>query len=265
MNKLLITFGCSWTEGVGAGYGKEYCTKNEKEFKLKCWDHSLNTQYSYRTLLCKKYNLENVNFSKGGSSNQAQFRLSEEFFTSKEFEDMHKKYVDGIYVLWAITSTSRGEFYSNKEKKFKSIFYAANSNKNNLEYELSSLIGSNFYDQKVEIDILNNRMKHWNRYFNALSIKNIWIDTFNHHRYLDPVENLCFKNDIPRDLLSKITNTKFYHYHASNWKDDCVLLKPAIEHGLLNPYSMHPTAKGHAIIADILSPEIENLLGLDKK
>jgi hypothetical protein len=261
MSKLLITFGCSWTKGIGAGYGEEYQSKDKNDFKTKCWESSLNEKYAYRSLLCKKYNLQNINFSIGGSSNQTQFRLAEEFFVSEKFNIFQQESKGNIYVLWAITSTARGEIYVNALKKFKSIFYNTTS-KNDLEHKLAELIAVNFYNHEAELVTLNNRMKHWNQYFTALSIKNIWIDTFNHHKYLNPVDNLCFKNDIPRDLLSKIMNIKLYNeiYHISNWNDDCILIKPAIAQGLLNPYSMHPTSKAHKIIAEILSPEIEKLI-----
>lgn len=266
MNKALITFGCSWTWGVGAGYNVEYYPNNTKDYRLEAWNSALNVPYSYRSLLCKKYNLENINFSIGRSSNQTQFRLAEEFFESEEFSDILKKYKEGIYVLWAITSTARGEFFINKFNRFRSIFYNSSEVKNTTDIiiKISHLMGTEFYKLEPEVKLLNNHMKHWNTYFKSLGIKNIWIDTFNHHNYLDPVDNLCFKEDTPRDLLSKITNTvtqdkKFYH--TSSWKNDCIPIKRGLDLELLNPYSMHPTLKGHEMIADILSPEIEKLIG----
>lgn len=262
MSKILITFGCSWTRGVGAGYSKVYQSTDKNDYKSKCWDWPLNEPCSYRSLLCKKYNLENINFSQGGASNQNQFRLSEEFFTSEKFDILKNE--NDIYVLWAITSTARGEFYINDLNKFKNIMYNPRKTKNDLECKLSTLIVNNFYNHNAELGVLNIRMKHWNKYFQALGIKNIWIDTFNHHNYPDPVDNLCFKDDIPRDLLSKITKNKLYTnkvYHLSDWLDDCIVTENAIENKLLNPYSKHPTSKGHEIIADILSPEIEKLIG----
>jgi len=260
MSKILITFGCSWTKGVGAGYGKEYKSKNKVDFRTKCWDCSLNDPYAYRSLLCKKYNLENIDFSLGGASNQNQFRLSEQFFVSKEFDNIQKENQGNIYVMWAITSTARGEFYANHLNKFKTIIYNARKDKNDLEYNLSKLIAYNFYNHNAEVKVLNNRMKHWNKYFEAFGIKNIWVDTFNHHEYSEPVNNLCFKDDIPRDLLSKITKNKFKIQHVSDWLDSCIITENAIENELLNPYSKHPTSKGHEVIAEILSPEIEKLI-----
>lgn len=266
MNKALITFGCSWTLGVGAGYNGGYFPNNLKEYELKAWDSALNDPYTYRSLLCKKYNLENINFSKGGSSNQTQFRLAEEFFESEEFSNIQKKYKDGIYVLWAITSTARGEFFINKFNRFKTIFYNSSEvkKKTDVILKLSFLMATEFYTLEQEVKILNSRMKHWNTYFKGLGIKNIWIETFNHHDYLDPVNNLVFKEDIPRDLLSKITNTVTHDkkfYHTSNWINDGIPIKKGMDLGMLNPYTMHPTLKGHEMIADILSPEIEKLIG----
>lgn len=274
MSKILITFGCSWTFGVGAGYNQEYDASDAEDFKSKAWDLNLNVPFSYRSLLCKKYNLENINFSFGGSSNQSQIRLAEEFFESEEFKNIQKKYKNNIYVLWAITSTARGEYFIKKYNRLKSIFYGRfeeneiNFQRNKIKtndavIELSSLVGREFYDLDTEVKLLNTHMKHWNTYFKNMEIKNMWLDTFNHHNYSDPVDNLCFKEDSPRDLLSKITNTYTYNkkfYHISNWKVDGIPIEMGINLGVLNPYSKHPTSKGHAMIADILSPEIENLI-----
>lgn len=264
MDGLLITFGCSWTFGVGAGYNQEYDASDTGDFKSKAWDLNLNVPFSYRSLLCKKYNLENINFSLGGASNQSQFRLAEEFFESEKFSNIQKKYKDSIYVLWAITSTARGDFFVPKIGRFKQMFYNSFLKKNSdASDQLSYLMASEFYELKTEVKILNNRMKHWNTYFKGLGVKNIWLDTFNHHNYLDPVENLCFKQDTPRDLLSKITNAYNFDknvYHQSAWKVDGIPVAEGIKLGLLNPYSKHPTSKGHTRIADILSPEIEKLI-----
>jgi len=272
MNKLLITFGCSWTYGVAAGYNTAYFVDNQNDYKSKAeeikatfWDSDLNVPYSYRSLLCKKYNLKNINFSESGSSNQTQFRLAEKFFESKEFFDIQKKYKDGIYVSWAITSTARAEFFINKLNKFETIFYnSSRTRKYPPIVKLSLLLATEFYNLEQEVEILNIRMKHWNTYFEGLGIKNIWIDTFNHHDYLYPPYNLVFKEDIPRDLLSKITNMVTYDksfYHTSEWTTDGIPIKKGIDLEILNPYTMHPTPKGHEMIADILSPEIEKLIG----
>lgn len=264
MNKLLITFGCSWTKGIGAGYGEEYCCKNKPEFKEKCFNDLLNEHHSFRFLLCKKYNLKNINFSVGASSNQTQFRLAENFFISDEFHDLNLKYKNNIYVMWGITSTLRGEFYSNELGRFRNIFYTGNNKYGDSADKLSLLIGSNFYNLDAEVSLLNNRIHHWNEYFHYLNIKNIWFDTFNHHRYPISINNLLFKNNIPRDLLSKLVNNKIYYnelYHTSSWKVDGIPIQQGIDLGLLNPYSMHPTSKGHKILSEILSPEIEKLIG----
>jgi hypothetical protein len=266
MNKVLITFGCSWTKGVGAGYGVEYESNSKDDYRKKCFDTSLNEHHSFKSLLCKKYNLKNINFSVGASSNQTQFRLAEEFFTSDEFDLLQMKYTDGIYVMWGITSTLRGEFYINRLKQLKNIFYSGNAgfkNFDTVEKKLSSLIGINFYNHDVEVRILNKKINHWNKYFNFLGIKNIWFDTFNHHKYQNLIYNLAFKYDVPRDLLSKIVNDKIYYnkiYHTSSWEIDGIPIQQGIDLGLLNPYSMHPTSKGHKMIADILSPEIEKMI-----
>jgi hypothetical protein len=45
--------------------------------------------------------------------------------------------------------------------------------------------------------------------------------------------------------------------HLSVWQADDSRSKFLLEHGLLNPLTLHPTVKGHQQIADMLIPLIE--------
>ena len=68
---LLITFGCSWTFGIGLNY---IAGMSKDEYKQNKVNSNLIQEHSFRAKLSKKYNLTNINFSQGGSSNQLQFR-----------------------------------------------------------------------------------------------------------------------------------------------------------------------------------------------
>jgi hypothetical protein len=93
---LLITFGCSWTYGVGVNYSPGM---NLSTFKKTAWDKSLCDKLSFRGILSSNLGLDNINFSHGGASNQRQFRLAKKFFVSAEFAQLKKKYKN-IIVLW---------------------------------------------------------------------------------------------------------------------------------------------------------------------
>jgi hypothetical protein len=176
MSKLLVTMGCSWTYGVCSGYTPGMSRLDLE--KISCND-SLCNQMSFRGLLSKKYNLINKNFSTGGSSNQRQFRLAKEFFSSEEFLELQRKF-DDIIVLWGITSTARNEMWSLESNDLVNFFYS--DTKLNLA---KSLVQFN-YNHEQEVAQLATEMRHWNIFFKNLNIKNLWFDTFNHHNYSIP-------------------------------------------------------------------------------
>jgi len=175
MRRLLITFGCSWTFGVCSGYT---AGMSKKDLLLLSLDSSLNDRLSFRGLLSKKYNLTNKNFASGGSSNQRQFRLAKEFFSSDEFVKLHNEF-DEVIVLWGITSTARNEMWSLELGNLHNFFYNDSS-------LLSKALVKYQYNHEHEITQLAMEMQHWNMIFKNLNVKNLWFDTFNHHSYHIP-------------------------------------------------------------------------------
>jgi hypothetical protein len=175
MNKLLITFGCSWTFGVSVGY-----TSGMSDAELrKIWtNRDLADKYSFRGILTKKYDFTNINFSLPGSSNQKQFRIAKAFFNSNQFKNIQSKF-DQIVVLWGITSTARNEMFIVKEQILKNFFYNSSTL---LDPFIKSMVKFS-YDHAHEVFSLATDMAHWNMFFNNLGIKNLWFDTFNHHDY----------------------------------------------------------------------------------
>jgi hypothetical protein len=85
----LITFGCSWTHGVGVGYESQM---SESDLREIAWDDEICNTFSFRNLLSEKYGFTNINFSAGGSSNQKQFRLCKEFFISDQGRQLRDTY-----------------------------------------------------------------------------------------------------------------------------------------------------------------------------
>lgn len=119
MKKLLITFGCSWTFGVGCGYQEGM---SEEKYKEIAWEKSHADTYSFRTIISNNLGFDNINFAVGGSPNQKQLRLAKEFFFSNRFKKLQQEY-DKIVVLWGITSTARNEVYSSNKKDYQHFLY----------------------------------------------------------------------------------------------------------------------------------------------
>ncbi len=80
---LLISFGCSWTYGVGANY---ISGMTKKDLEDVAWDVSQIEPLSFRKIISNKLDRVHINFSSRGSSNQRQFRLAREFFLTKDQE-----------------------------------------------------------------------------------------------------------------------------------------------------------------------------------
>ena len=179
----MITFGCSWTYGMGLNYTQGM---NRDDYQLRQWDSDFCDQMSFRALLAKKYQLTNKNFSSNASSNQRQFRLAKHFFCSYRFEELADKF-DQIVVLWGLTSTARNEMYFNSTQGLENFLYSNNRPE-------SKVMIKYFYDHDNEINELTYDIALWNEYFAQKNIKNLWFDTFNHHDY-PTFRRSCFRRD----------------------------------------------------------------------
>jgi len=233
MKTLLVTFGCSWTYGVGAGY-KPGMTENE--YRQTAWDSTICDKLSWRGLLSDRYKLFNRNFALGGSSNRAQERLARQYITSYTFQEDQKTF-DKIIILWGITSTTRNEMFSLQKNKLDSFFLTDGT-------DLSKSLLKLSYNHDFEVWDLAQKMRFWNLLFTGLNIKNLWFDTFNHHDYnitqpgLDNVEDVydqvkgpswpswqsfCEGSDkIDNEILKEIMDTNlwpFWNYRRQSMDD----------------------------------------------
>lgn len=255
--KLLITFGCSWTYGVGAVWNTNISKVTYKNF---AWNPELCYKYSFRNLLCQEFQLENKNFSEGGSSNQRQFRYAKEYFGSDDFKRDLDTY-DQLIVFHGITDTGRNEFYSIDFNRLINLQYAMKTDKKDMftdfKDECTKFMVKNSYDHNNELRQLVTEFKFWNNFYIAHNIKNIWVDTFNHHEYNFIVNNML-GNELPqRDLMSQLAvkngiNSIDKTYHNSVWKIDSDRVNFLVKKEILNPISMHPTQEGHRQIFEIL-------------
>lgn len=248
MAKLLITFGCSWTYGVGAGYQPGM---TDETYRVVATDQKLSLQYSFRNLLCQEFNLEHKNFSKGGSSNQKQFRFAKEYFGSDEFKQDQATY-EKILVLHAITSTARNEFFCLEKKQLISVRYNDEE-----QGPLAQFMAKHSYDHANELRQLVTEMKFWNVFYKAHGIKNVWLDTFNHHEYNHKFPNLIGADYPHRDLMSQLCirngiNEIDDKYHKSSWVIDSDRADFLLKKEILNPISLHPTRDGHIQIFEII-------------
>jgi hypothetical protein len=175
---LLITFGCSWTQGSCVGYTSGM---TESELKDIAQASEYTEKFSFRRILCDKLHLDHRNFATAGSSNQRQFRLARNFFVSDEFNELQQRY-QKIIVLWGITATSRNEFFNAQSQQFENVMFGPDSE----DWELTNYFIKHSYDHANEVAELASNIAHWNQYFNSVGVINFWFDTFNHHDYAQP-------------------------------------------------------------------------------
>lgn len=252
--KILVTFGCSWTHGVGAHYVDGM---RGPEYRIDAWNPSINDEHSFRGILSKKYNIENINFSMPASSNQRQFFRLKKFFNSDSYKDLVKENAE-IVVLHGITSTARNYVYNVKEKVAQNVMF----NDTNLDSAIKSYV-LNYYNHEHEIQLLTEEIQFINQFYKGNGIKNLWFDTFNTHKYSFELDNFLGHDDFEtRDLLSQMALQTGIQdidkkYHTSTWNIDSNRVEFLVNSKHLNPISQHPTKLGHQLIADIISKELE--------
>ena len=247
----LITFGCSWTYGVGSFYESEM---TEKEYKQIAWDTELTYQHSWRKIVADKLNLININFSIGASTNELQFMMAEIFFSSdlwKFIEESSKK----VIVLWGTTSLLRKTVWSVKDKQNITVWLDVDSDMDRDKTQRIINIFSNiytklFFDSDNEINNLCHRMNCWNTFFEKVNVRNFWFDTFISFNYPKQIKNLIGVEETDRDLLfylckinGNIINEK--KIHRSTWSIDNKKIEFLYKNQLVNPYSFHPTRECH--------------------
>ena len=250
----LVTFGCSWTAGIGSWYDPDKHIKMSMEeydqYQNKGEGRQLRNEYCFRTILAKKHNYVNKNFSKPASSNSKQFRKAEQYFNT----DDYKKY-DNVIVLWGLTSTARMELWNLKDKKYKSHFMTDD------RQDLNTILRKYHYDHDIEVNRLSTQIQHWDKYFNMIGVKNYWFDTFNHHDYDYESSNMIMGDENPRDLMSYLCKSeglsfKTDSYHFSDWTLDSDRIKFLLKKQLVNPISHHPNKQAHILLADIIDKHI---------
>jgi len=247
MRKKLITFGCSWTWGVGAYYQQGDYITEEHHWDMAWNSSSINN--AARSILSRKYNLKNVNFAKRKRSNNYNFRKLREYVIA------HK---EDIIILFGITSTARNEYYIPADNKYQFIKY----NSSDADPAVNRFFLKH-YDHDHEIKLLTEQIITWNDLLEYYKIPIIWYDTFNTHEYYQPLRNFIPNGDLLTQILNK-KNIKYNYdpkwYHLSSWKNEDPRITAGIKHGLLNPISYHPSKLGQELIAEIIEPYLSTII-----
>lgn len=300
-DKLFLFFGCSWTYGkfINIKPGQDSSTVDPNEelelanrysyrgllshtFKADQINFSEGASSNTRQFrLASQYFLgpdrHNSNLAKLLSENYRRIRdqswptvdqfvssgqlstdILDQIKTINQIDDFEifRKDPRPKYVFWFITSTARIENYNSTTRQFENEFL------NNTKSQLSKLILTDYYDHKYEIEKLAHLMTLWNAYFKQHNIKNVWIDTFNHHDYPIEIDNRIVFNSDFSDLMSNMClsqgfkDFKSTDFHSGLWASDDPRSSYLYDHNFLNNQTLHPTIKGHKLIADIIIPKI---------
>lgn len=238
--KKLITFGDSWVRGIGAHWTPDTL---KEEFEEHAWTNVADA-HSFRTILSNRNNLVNVNFSKGGASNQGQFRRASEYFIRD------KNVAQNSIVIWGLTSVFRTEVWHNKSKEYEDLFLPTDTSR------FSQMLAVFHTDLQVELERLYYQIELFNAFFKYHSIKNYWVNIFNDHEFPEKVDNLLFDGS---SLLSILTGDYEENntYHKSQWDDADRKITKAKEQKKVNPYTGHPGKDSHMQLAKLLEKEIK--------
>lgn len=304
MRPVLIFFGCSWTHGVYINHER-----------LEHWDDAVNEQqanlYSYRSLITSGLQLDQINYSLGGSSNHQQFRFAAEHFLGPNHQLLRRLKLEQAWlrprydsirdqswpsyddlgrspmsdavldeirdqhhcgdfeflrpdtrqpvVVWFITSTARVEFYNASRHEWQNLMLRGTERS-----LMREIYFADYYDHDRELERLAQQMVLWNAWFRDHGIRNVWIDTFNHHDYPVAVDNRLDFGTGYSDIMSNLCLISGMtpdpkEAHFSLWQVDGARSEHLIKEQLINPITLHPTQKGHKIIAEqLLLPRLRS-------
>ena len=272
---LLITLGCSWTFGEGAGCEPGM---SAKEYEKIRYSSDYAWEYGWRRYVVEHFDVDHVNLGESGSSNQKQLHYAKNYFLSSKFAKDYKNH-EHVIVLWGITTLRRNFMYFKDSKMYENIFLKEenvfqtkwNTNKDKMTKALYKYC----YDDDVALREVQSDILHWNQYFRLYpKIKNFWFDIFGSKHYTVKIRNFIDIDKPKRDLLYQICKNHLSG-EVEKWKiegrenyDPNFLDKYstcfgyAEEHELVNPYSFHPYKTGYKFIGDyfikFLTPHIDD-------
>lgn len=257
---VLITFGCSWTYGIGAGYlpgmDVDYYENEVRYNKELCYE------FSWRKIVKEHFNCDHINFSRGGSSNERQFRYAREFFCSNTWKKLSSS-GKNIIVLWGITVTDRKYMWVNDENCIAELFLSDENilSKRSDRDKLSLVVAKLSYNVDHEIRELERNIKFWDNFFSMHpNVKNFWFDTFVTHEYKHMSPNMIYDKSTEFSTVSE-PRRDLMHVICSNFNKKynrrLNYFVYAVDNKLLNPYSFHPTRQSYKVIADFMIDKLK--------
>lgn len=254
---VLLTFGCSWTFGEGSGYEDgmtEMQYEKIRENEKICYENG------WRKKVVEYFDVEHINFSEPGSSNDLQFRLCKQFFISNKFKDLRDKYKN-IIVLWGITSTYRYDFWCKDTNRFEKILLNTSEEDVKKFGEYKDHIGLTIkklsYNDFVRKRQLEIEISFFNQYFKLINIKNYWFDTFYSIDYKIKPQNFFDIEKKQRDLLNVLCNKHSDSYSNLNVTNHFEYAK---DNGIINLYSLHPKKDGYKLIANYFIEKLKEVM-----
>jgi hypothetical protein len=248
---LFIAAGCSWTRAWGSVddclYFSDPNFKDNKDF-IK--------NRSYAGIMAKNLGIDRLlMLAIPGSNNETQSRLLIEFLQKNRH--LFKR----IFVLWGLTSHLRWELYSNNINA-PSMFMLGSPVPPGKERERKWYL-VNHWNEQFELIKLGQRIVLTSSYLDKLDVEHLFFPVFesfgNHNmdlRFMSD-KNYFYSNNQHNDMLSQWCNTNNIarpQQILSNPFDhqDQHKLDQLIDLGYLNARHAHPSAKGHADIAERL-------------
>ena len=243
----LLTFGDSWSYGIGAGYQDSWTPEYYHKHKS---NKAVADKYAFRTILAKELDAEeNKDFSRPGGANDTQFRrFYTNYYKQGRIDDISYEFEPEDVILWGITSLYRMEFLESDLNATRVYTVPREGN------TFTELYAAEYFDLNYQRFKCLYDMKHVERLCKDIGCKIIWYNFFNDHHFPD-MENFLWNGS---SLLSTMIHDYAPNdkYHMSTWDDTDRKIKRAIELKLCNPISGHPTIEGHKLIADILLRKI---------
>tara|TARA_Y200000002_G_scaffold200446_1_gene165420 strand:- start:151 stop:966 length:816 start_codon:yes stop_codon:yes gene_type:complete len=262
---LLITLGCSWTYGEGAGCEPGM---SHKEYEKIRYSSDYAWKFGWRRHVVEHFDIDHVNLGEPGSSNQKQFHYAKNYFLSSKFAKEYKSH-QNVIVLWGLTTLRRNFMYFKESEKYENMFLEQKNffqtTWNTPKDKMTRAVILYCHDDKVSLRELQSDIQHWNQHFKLYpKIKNYWYDIFGSKNYTTSIRNFIDGDKEKRDLLYRICKN-----HASEENIDPQFLDKystcfgyAEDHGLVNPHSLHPYKTGYKFIGDyfikFLTPHIED-------
>ena len=262
MKDILITFGDSWTFGQGSAYEDGM---TEEEYERIYLDPEICWKNGWRRHVSEHFDFNNINLGCGGSSNDKQFRLAKQFFSSTKFKNILKSGVQ-VYVLWGTTSVNRYDLWVNEENAYRHIFLNTvnddpiipDQDEGTAIDQIAGVLNKYSYNEIARVKELELEFFHWNQYFKMLGVKNFWYDSFCSFNYNVKLSNFFdHQKRIRRDMLAVIVENDrvLKKSLVPSWCVDDFAY--AVDHNMLNPYSFHPKADGYKQIADHLIKKMQ--------